>query len=749
LWIVVALLGLIGLFAWIASQRGLEPLWPMAMISLVYLLLDHLPLLAAVGVAALGLGFPLRRWAWPGLRGADGLLLQLGAGLALWLWLGWCYGWAGALVPLAAWGLIAVGLLLALVQFILHRRAQALESSRLPRVGARMRTRAMVLSEAGTIPGAGAGAGALHLPWTLILLGPPLGVLVIAALCPPGTLWRVEAFAYDVLSYHLQLPREWIAAGSLRGLNHNVYSFLPSLTESGYTQLALLRGGVYPAIYTCQLFHLLLGLFAVLCMASSARRCLADTDHQIEWTGPIAGAAVVLALPWMVITGSLAYNEMAMLALAAAAVRAAIEPSAQRLPGAVPVGLLLGAAIMTKLTAGPMLALPIGLLLLLRGNHVLRWRPMPHWATGLLTAAVVTLTAAVVLTPYFARNALQTGNPVFPFATSWFGLGHWTPELAQRWSAGHGVAILQADHGVTFTDRVEALDAQWLRNTGYGALGGYKQPLETRNIARFDFTGGFPLFWLIVAAAAVTAMTQKLTRRLAGAMLILLAFQVAFWMWGTHLQSRFLIPTLLPAGVLLSLAAAHLRHWSRPQRGWLFPLLALALVAGLVILTLRTLWIQTLPADDHSHIIPGEIMDTLPSDAQLAAMKLDDPYPNNHALNHLPDDSRTLLVADNLRLLYLTKPFVYHSAFDADRLGALIRAHPDSPDDLTQALREEGITHVWVHWGELDRLHSTYGYDQSVTADRLAAAAEQADWRVAYALTHPNGRMVATLFALP
>ena len=87
-------------------------------------------------------------------------------------------------------------------------------------------------------------------------------------------------------------------------------------------------------------------------------------------------------------------------------------------------------------------------------------------------------------------------------------------------------------------------------------------------------------------------------------------------------------------------------------------------------------------------------------------------------LDGLPPGSRTLLVADNSRLLYLDADFNYASAFDRSPLTPLIR-DAATGDDFAAALRAAGYTHLFVGYGELARLHDTYGFDDAVTAERL------------------------------
>ena len=62
----------------------------------------------------------------------------------------------------------------------------------------------------------------------LILLAAPMAVVVIAASLSPGFLWKpLDPHPYDVLSYHLQIPREWFDAGKIVPLLHNSFSFFP------------------------------------------------------------------------------------------------------------------------------------------------------------------------------------------------------------------------------------------------------------------------------------------------------------------------------------------------------------------------------------------------------------------------------------------------------------------------------------------------------------------------------------------
>lgn len=689
--VVVVIIGLALLLAvmWVANQTGLAPAPDGAgrFAATILVIADALPALAVMWLGAAGFGWPLVSWLTP--RAKCGPVVQIACGWAVMMLLGYVAGWAGFINQITAWTIPSIGVVMLMAQTMVGRIVPRSRPD---------------------------NDQSMSLPWTLILWAPGLALLLVAATCPPGTLWNVEARGYDVMSYHLQIPREWLAAGAMIPLEHNVYSYLPGLVESVFYQFAAMRGSVRDAVYTCQLFSVSMMLLAAWGIASAAATF-------VDRAGAAAGGALFLAVPWVTITGSMAYNEAAVLALGAAAVALLFDPVAERGRGAALIGLLVGAATLCKLTAGPMLALPIGVLLVTRLNHAIRWRAVPSVRVGLEAAAVATVIGCLVLMPYLIRNAAWTGNPVFPFAKSVFGTAHWDADLADRWDRGHGITI-QSD------DRPTAFVRQWLVNTGYGAFGGRPTPHEADNVARFPNEFGAPILWAAFLVALLLSFLCKRSRRAGQAMLAMLGIQLAFWLVGTHLQSRFLLPTLIPTCVLLGIGLGRLNRPLEHRLWWMMPLASIGLVLVLGVTALTTLWSQTQPA----RLPTGELV-PLPVFALVDAMnRIKSP------LAGLPEDGKTLVVADNMMLLYHPRPFAYASAFDRHPLTDILETS-DDPPAVTAALRDAGYTHVYIGWSELDRLHRTYGFDDAVTADRLQRIIREAGWR-------PLGE-TGSLFRLP
>lgn len=675
-------------------------------VGILSIVLSSLASLAAMAAGTLGLGLVLRKLL-PSSR--IDLLTHFTVGLGL-LWLFFealaLMGFANAVV---AWG-VCLAALLAGVSCHAKQLQQQLKQSQ-----------SFLL------------APYFHWHGSSVLVASPLAVLLVAACCPPGTLWSVEAYGYDVLSYHLQIPREWLTAGQAAGLQHNVYSYLPSLVEVAFLQLGAMRSSVYQATYTCQLLNVGLCILAAAHLARLVRTLT---------PGPYASAcswftaAIFLATPWVLVTGSMAYDEAAVLAFGAAALSLSLSQfaagqtadktadkttvtTAEKTAGsdsadhrwqiALLVGVLAGLATQAKLTSGFMIALPVGLIWLLQMlPDKSQAADTSNWRAHTKPIALLVFAGVLILLPYFARNAAWAGgNPVFPFAAHTLGQGHWNDELVTRWNQGH-----QVDESIS--QRMTALGQQWLFNTGYGSIGGRARSVdpskpEARNVAYFPKQWGVPTLLLAALAGWLVLLFQSTHRRLAIALGVMLLVQILAWLFLTHLQSRFMIFSLLPVCIAAGAGLACASH------RWLISIhvavhgVCVILVATLVLVSaglLRQQVIGQLPL--------WQVIDTLPLREEALDRSFDRAIVGDHPINKLPATSRTLLIADNSRLFYIHRQFVYHSAFDQSTLGDLIRQHPGDPMAVTQSLKAAGITHVWLHGPELNRLMGSYGFDKDV-----------------------------------
>lgn len=606
-------------------------------------------------------------------------------------------------------------------------------------------------------------------PAGVALWAPALGILFIAACSPPGALWASEFGAYDALSYHLQLAKEWAAGptGRVWPGEHNVYSFLPSYMEAAFAHLGVLSGGFNADVplvdrmlaedgywvYACQFLHVGMGLIAALAIARLVRTLaahagLVEADHRLALLGGLAGAALLLGTPWTIVVGSLAYNELAMLAMIAGALLSATDGDLSTWRRGAIAGLLVGIAASAKPTAlflaGPMVALA---LVAWPARSNLRMR------TAAIIAAAGTVTGLAAIAPWLIRNTLASGNPVFPFAASTFGRGHWTEEQVARYARNH------AAEG-SLIERLELL----LSSRGF-------------THEQWAFTP-----WMALLAL-VMALVWRPTRWAASVLAAGAALQLIAWITFTHLQSRFLLPVLVPmAGVFglgvcatLAMAQARVRGTGKDASPRTVPWLA-AMVVGVLPLTaagwsainfMRQLDAQpnermpggagslsgTAFAASYAQAEPAErarfLSEAAPPIAYVnLGLRLSEDDPSRDAAGNEPrglyllGDAAALYYLDALGPLNPNRPAVthpsthviYHTTWDRSLLGDAIdaarmaadqrggAASPIDPADITRFLRENGIGHVLVNYAELARLiDKDRYYDPRVVGDLVVA----------------------------
>jgi hypothetical protein len=626
--------------------------------------------------AAFGLGGPLVRWLRLDGSNAGDAAVQAGVGVAAMLVLdaalgrlGWLFAGGG----IAAWVVIGVGLVLLAGQLWRRHRAGVPRESVSP----------------------------------LVVVGAPaVGVLLLAAVSDPGWLWATEFGGYDALSYHLQLPREWLAAGHVGGLDHNVYAHLPSYVEGAFAHLFALRGG--DAFLESQLLHAGLALVTAGVVVPLGARL----------AGPRAGAiaaVLVIGTPWVVVVGSLAYDEMAVALLLATGLLV-LHPAAaapgdtppDRGPGrrrAAAVGLLAGAACGAKLTAIGFVAAPLGLLLVLDAGAARRAATSALAATG---------AGALALAPFLVGNTIETGNPLFPFAAGLLGPGHWSAEQVTIWAEGHRA-------GGSIADRAAAAWHQLLR---YG-IGPAPRPDEPWR-AQWSV---LPALTVVAAVVGLRSARRRATARL----LAVLAVQTLFWLGFTHVKSRFMVPAVVPAALVVALAAETLVGAAGSERGRRLAATAVgaALLAYAVLPALLFAGEQDgrpAAAIGAAAVFTGEAHASrlrapdLPEPERLALLR---EAPAAYWINHLlAPGARVLCVGEAAPLYYRLDRIAYQTTWDR---GALSRAMRESEEPAAwfRELREAGYTHVLVDPVML-RLWEEEGWnDPLLTVERVTGAAER------------------------
>lgn len=600
--------------------------------------------------------------------------INAGVGLALTLTATHALGVLGLLNPITAWLWTGVGLAL-LARSIAPALTGGLASSAL-RARDRFNQAAIAAASVG------------------------IAILLVAAASPPGALWDSEFGAYDTLSYHLQLPAEWLDMGRIVPLEHNVYSYLPGYTEAATVHLAHLAGetgtradGLSPltgdlamAPHFLALGTTLIGAWITGVLACTlVRRAMPADTHPDPTPGAartagIAAGSLVLLTPWVQAVGSIAYNEPGVIALGAAGLLAAAVPDLPPARRAALVAVLIGVAAGCKPTAVLFLAPACAIGMAMSA-------PVRTWPVMFGLGAVVGL---LTLAPWLARNAAFGANPVFPQATALFGSAHWSPDQAARYAAGHRfdgsafdrIALLIAPDPAAGPDAPPVVrwrgltNPQWALTPWLGLLG------------------------------CLGAIAHARTRPTALAVLAGMAAALGAWAAFTHLQSRFLIPMapLFGAGFGVGLATL-----PRVARG---PIAITALAVS-AAWSMGNLAVQRGNQPNGLLVLgPGVFNGRLPIES------LGDEVAWAGVNETVPPGESVLLVGDATPF-YLRRPLAYATTWDTHPLAEAMRESPGDPAAWTAALRDRGLQWALISYAEIDRLDNSGWSDPLLTPDSV------------------------------
>lgn len=671
-----------------------------------------LAVLAAAGLAGGWLG------RWLGLKDApqaERLILGAGLGIGFLPLLALGLGSAGWLTRTTAF-LLAGGLAFAgLARFILDLRDMGVFR---PRAGSAGGDPAVDFDTSlDPPPQRGDQPGVSALKWLWLLVCPFVAIMLLGACLPPGVLWREEGYGYDVLEYHLAVPKIFFEQGRIAFLPNNVYSNFPLSSETLSLLMMALRGdpieGSFMAVtVNAGLAFLFMGAAWLAGRRFSPRAGLVS--------GVLAGTT-----PWIAYLAGIAYTEVGMLALGMCALAAALRGRP------LVAGLLAGLACGYKYTAVPLIAFPVSFALLAGG---------PSWPQRVRSLLIYGGAALITFSPWMARNIVHTGNPFFPLAYSVFGdrSGSWHDELHANWRKIHGSAA--AEH----TD----------------------QPLAARAWARTgrDFRLGAATF----ALAAIAAFRRR--DRWTAALLAMLVAQVVIWLTATHLFARFATVLLLPAlvqagravdekraaGAIRPSASAPGRPPSPPggrprtslQRRHFLP--AACTWGAFVLLIAGSGWNLYHLANlyyDHTRV-GGTAIQAYGQTGWFTTGQ----WPGmGHwgAINALPAGARVMLVGE-ARTFYSRRPCEYATVFNRQPLAEALEQMQD-PAAVVGWLRRQGVTHLLVHWAEIDRLGNTYGFPRNLMKPAVYRILVGAGLKEITHFTYDamNSRPYATLFEVP
>mgnify|MGYP000924424174 CR=1 FL=1 len=368
-------------------------------------------------------------------------------------------------------------------------------------------------------------------------------------------LWAVAPpVKYDGLTYHLQLPRQYIAAHRFVFTADNPYWGHPQTGEMLFTWMMLLQRA-----QTAALLGVAWGVLTLLGTALTIRRVVLNWGQAFEANAIRAGLVGAIAMiAGFTFRGLMAWSYVDLLsALMGWAALAAVLWAVQGKPHywSLWAGVFCAMAVNVKWTGG-VVALVVFLFLVVEHRKMhLSWR-------GIFLAGA--LTAALVL-PWLVKNILATGNPVYPY----FFPTQYTPvqRLAASSAGDSSVELLQ---GLLFpfTSTVMGFDSA----AGFGSDVGPLLALlalpglwALRKHSAGRLIGfGLLILWSLIAAGSLLVNHIQQTRLFFAFLPWAAVAAGAGWLALTDLRSRLLrVETLLSAMLILVMIFTGVQELSR------------------------------------------------------------------------------------------------------------------------------------------------------------------------------------------
>jgi hypothetical protein len=173
---------------------------------------------------------------------------------------------------------------------------------------------------------------------------------------------------------------------------------------------------------------------------------------------------------------------------------------------------------------------------------------------------------------------------------------------------------------------------------------------------------------------------------------------VLAWMALTHLQSRFLLPAVLPVALITGLSVERPATWR---------------VVATMAVVLQALFVPFVFLQDLKGAGGGDIGVALAPAGMLARAPQAIIWPDVRATEGRPG----IMLVGAATAFYFRWPVVYNTVWDKGELAEWLRT--DSGGRVVERLKEAKIKYLVVDWGEMERLRKDYGFEPGVTVEAM------------------------------
>jgi Dolichyl-phosphate-mannose-protein mannosyltransferase len=245
------------------------------------------------------------------------------------------------------------------------------------------------------------GSDGRRIAWAPRISKPPLvptaAIAFVLSVTALGGLAEITGdFGNDAIAYHLLGPKVWLREGVVRPVLDNCHTAFPVIAETLYGALIAcggLRGPGFSAVFTFGSFLLVVGALA--------RR--GGLDRKASWWA----AALVATMPALYEGSHTTFVDAIYASFVLAAARIAFDASRGR--EYLAAGFFCGFALGTKYTG--LVGVPLLLVSMAAG-----WELSSEggWRSTAKKLAIICAGAAAIAVPFYVRNWILLGSPIYP-----------------------------------------------------------------------------------------------------------------------------------------------------------------------------------------------------------------------------------------------------------------------------------------------------------------------------------------------
>ena len=511
----------------------------------------------------------------------------------------------------------------------------------------------------------------------------------------------------DAVRYHLAAPQEWLKAGRLSYLPYNAFSNFPSSIEMLFLFGLGLAGDLLAKGFHFLFLPLTTGAVALITNEILGKSELASSPRPWWHVRPsLLAAGAWGTLPITIPLAGWGFIDLGLSCFTLGLVFFLLRWTRTRQTGdwllAAAFGGLLCGSKYTGVAAVFWSGVLLTLFSLLRSTGS-DSEDSPRESLGLralrsiLRAAMFGAVAAAIASPWWIKNYLYTGNPVYPMAYRVFGGGEWSGDLALLYQEKtQEKGILAISHG----------PGQLLKNT-------VLLPWLTLNdpdlFERFEIGPLFWVFspWILVWCLAVFRPRARKGSRAHAMLALWMLFFCLFWFF-SYQSNRFFLPGWALCTVMIAAALAQVGRWHPWVRalcliGFLLPVLYGGLDSARWLL-FDTGRLQFERKDDRITVKSGTVWPAYTlgylTRQDYLALHLNYARSAEYCSARLKPTDKVLLVGEHRKMHWLC-PVEGNDWYDQPRILPFLNQAKDA-DQLLEILLAQGFTHIFFNldeWG--------------------------------------------------